>query len=168
MAESATRWDGKALLPRPSLPSPAARPSPAGGPQSMGISREASSNIDPDGFPGTHMCLAQLLPLKTGRHVWLSIEGTHFIGLAGLKQPARAVHGEGVANINSTSSTTLFVMTSPRQICRLEYTGSRRQLSSKEASCRGCGGPPWNLFSGMRGALKIGPYSCQRTKGRPL
>lgn len=37
-----------------------------------------------------------------------------------------AVHREGVAGTNSTSSTTLFVMTSPRQICRLEHMGSGR------------------------------------------
>lgn len=51
---------------------------------------------------------------------------------AGLKHPVRAVHREGCTH-NSTSSTTLLVLTSPRQICRLEYTG-RRQLGSQEAA----------------------------------
>lgn len=40
----------------------------------------------------------------------------------------------GVAGANSTSSTTLLVMTSPRQICRLEYTGSEGQFSPGAAA----------------------------------
>ena len=31
-----------------------------------------------------------------GPHMWLSTEGAHFTALAGLQQPARVVHGEGV------------------------------------------------------------------------
>lgn len=43
--------------------------------------------------------------------------------------------GEGaVTGASSTSSTTLLVMTSPRQICRLEYTGSEGQFSPGAAA----------------------------------
>lgn len=102
----------------------------------MGISRAASFSPGPDGFPGSHLCLAQLLPVKVGTC------GSAHIGLAGLEQPAGAVQGEGVASTSCTSSTTLFIMTSPRQICRLENTERRGQLSSKEASSSGYGGLP--------------------------
>lgn len=42
--------------------------------------------------------------------------------------------GGAVTGASSTSSTTLLVMTSPRQICRLEYTGSEGQFSPGAAA----------------------------------
>ena len=69
---------------------------------------------------------------------------------------------------NSTSSTTLFAMTSPRQICRLEDTGV--------GSAQLPGGKQWaarrptlgTIVKHPSGALKTGSNSCQGTHGRPL
>ena len=80
----------------------------------------------------------------------------HFIGLAELKEPARAVHGEGVAGTNSTPSTTLFVMTSPRQICRLEYTGSEGSAQLREGKKQRAWRPNLEaIFRYLSGAFKI-------------